>query len=407
VQFAAIVAVAGPAPADTLCNFPGHNSWNLDGRTPVESAAWFDHVAVINPRTSPPTVTNTTNQTIYSAVGNIIRVELFACNSLPGPSYTYAGTYRFRDEGPQPNWSTRDDVGFDKSNVNTPVLVGRYFQQVGSSSRYEITPLLYNNETQVAQGPSLTVRSVVGVVASGGDVRGPRTTAECGNLAPGQYSVKIAEDGDTDDGVWDNLKGGPIGNLTFVPLRHRIMVKLVHPENKDPIRFQVGDPVTIEGAVPNAYNGDWKVTEVKDALNFTTTGPDRLNLELGSAGTANRYYQSGDALPRGIGLAGYVEICVGTPGTYYATSKLESTVATPPMKTVRWESESHIPGTLPANTVVRVKFYQTMPCVETGDLKMWPRIVMNPGNFPDSNIVAEGTAFTFHVVDNLNAQCRV
>jgi hypothetical protein len=393
-----------PAAAATACNFPGHSSWTLGNGTPVESAAWLSDLEVIDIHTDPPTITPAT-EPITTAAGNIVRADLFVCNSVPGDASGYVGIFQFRDDGPQPDWNSRDKVGFDASSVNTPVRVGRFFQQVGLGSQYRIKPLFEHFETTEATGPVLNVYDNEGSIGAG-DVRGPANGGTCGTLAPGQLQAQIAEDGSAAQGVWDNLKGGTIKTLTFDASKHRIKVHLQNPPNKTPLAFRVGDPVTIEDASPAAYNGTWKVKKVRDELTFTTTGPTVSSLDSGGGGTALRYYGSRATVPTGTQLAGWVEICAGTAGAYLATVKFEPVVGTGIVKTVRWASETNLPAPLVANTIGRTKWYQTMPCGETGDLAMWPRVVATIGALPDDGVLAEGPAFIFHVADTTSDPTR-
>ncbi|HJP66784.1 MAG TPA: hypothetical protein VKA30_10835 [Actinomycetota bacterium] len=393
------VAFQSTSQALTLCNFPGHAAWSLEDGTPIQTAVWFDEVEIIDVHSNPPTITPATGSVIATAAGNIIRTELYACSSVIQSADSMSGIYRFRDRAyTQPNWNARDKVAFDAQHLNIGVSVGVYFQQVGVNSNYLITPILAHYDSTKSVGPSIAVTDTPGTVPAA-DIRGPANGGSCGTLAPGKYEAQIAQDGNVDEGVWDNLKGGGIKNLTYMAATHRIRVELMQPKQKQTASFKVGDPVKISGAGQAAYNGDWRVTDVQDPLHFTTTGPNVLLLDRSHGGTAIRYYSSGDAIPRGTQLSGYVEICVGTPGLYYATEKFEPTPSVPAMKTVRWESESKVPGPLAANTIFQERWYQTMPCDETGDLKMWPRVVMTPGLGPDQNVLAEGPAFVFHITD--------
>ncbi len=406
-QSALVLAMPEQAPADTLCSYPGHTSWTLNG-SQVQSAIWLANVTVIDTQSSPPTQTLiyptlSTAGAISTASGNVIRAQMYGCNSIVGPSGSYAGIYQFRGLGSQPNWNSHDKVGFDSNHLNKPVLVGQYFQQIGLNADYTITPILQHYEVPEAQGPALTVTSTAGDIATA-DTRGP-ANGTCGHLSPGQYAAQISDGSNLDHGVWDNLKGGIITGLNFDTLRNHINVTIQAPTARKPIKMNVGDPVTVQGATPSAYNGVWSVTDVTDPLHFTTTGPTGLRLNDGHGGTALRYYSSGEKMPMGISLAGWVSVCAGSPGVYFGTEKLEPPATNPPMLTVRWESESRIPGTMPQNTWVSVKWYQTMPCKEAGELYMYPRLVATPGPFPDSNILVEGPPFEFNVVTGLASRC--
>lgn len=400
-QFALIPASSSPAPAATLCDFPGHNAWTREDGTPIQSATWFEEVAIIDVHRNPPTVTVVAEDldapmSVRTATGNIIRAEGYVCSSFPGSSSSHAFSYRFRDTGPQPNWDSRDKVEFTAENINEAVEVGTYWQQVGPDAGYEITPQFFYEEQVRATGPTLKVASTAGTIPQA-DVRG-RPGGQCGSLRPGEYSAQIATGGDVDRGVWDNDKRSIIRVLSYNTVRNRIHIELMTGRST-PSKFWVGDPVTIEGANPEAYNGTWRVQEVGRSKWIETAGPDRLSLDKGYGGTVTRYYRSGEDLSQGMNLAGYVEICVGTSGIYYATEKLEPTPKNPPMKTVRWQSESLVPGILQPNYPTRMRWYQKMPCKEKGDLKMWPRVVQTPGMLPDENVLAEGPPFVFHVVD--------
>jgi hypothetical protein len=396
-----ISGLATQAGADILCDFPGHSEWTQGDGTPVQSAAWLEDVVVIDTHTDPPTEMPVSETSFTTSAGNIVRAELYVCNSVTGSSDNYAAVYQFRPDPTQPNWNSRDKVGFNSTHVNVPVEIGTYFQQIGVASQNKITPLLEHFEATIATGPALNVTASDGVVPSA-DGRGPPNGGACGSLQPGQYQAQIAQWGKPGRGVWDNLKGGAIDSLSNSKPNQTITVTLQSSVNKTRIPFEVGDPVTIEGASPAKYNGTWQVTAVTDESHFVTTGPN-TRLRAGSGGKASRYYASGDDVPMGILLAGYAEICAGTKGVYFATEKLEPG---PSMTTVRWESESRIPGGVGANRYARAKWYQTMPCVETGDLKMWPRVVQTPGALPDDNLLAEGPAFVFHVVDTPEVPSR-
>jgi len=400
----------GAAIAGTLhpCDqFSGFHPWFDSSNNVHYSAIWFQSVDLINVQTS--TVTNLyaplmTDSGTSTAAGNILRFDMFACNDSAGQVDNYAGVFRFRDAGPQPSWNSRDKIDFTTTNADTAVEVGRYFQQVGESASYTITPILNHTEDDVVTGPALTVTGT-GTLIGVQDRRGPPNAGGCGSLGSGQYEAQIAQNGNVNHGVWDNLKGGVIKALKFVAATHHIKVTLTMPNNQTTIPMQKKDPVAIENANPPGYDGNWVVTAVKDALHFTTTGPNVLTLPAGSTGTATRYYKSGDALPGGIELAGYVEVCAGTGGPWYGTEKLEP--ITQGIRTVRWESQSHVPDSLVApNQPADVKWYQTMPCSEPSspggfDLGMWPRFVAMHGATPDDNILAEGDSFVFHVDSTL------
>jgi hypothetical protein len=402
-QLALIPVFSASATAVTLCNFPGHDTWTREDGTAIQSATWFEEVQVIDVHTSPPTITTVAEDldaplTIRTATGNIIRAEGYVCNSWPGSASGYAFSYRFRDAGPQPNWDSRDKVEFTEQNINQAVEVGHYWQQVGPDAGYEITPLFFYQEGIKATGPTLKVTATTGTIPQT-DKRGPPNGGQCGSLGPGKYSAQIAQDGNVERGVWDNDKRSLIERLSYNSLRNRIHIDLVTGRST-PSKFKVGDRVTIEDAQPESYNGTWRIQEIGKSKWIETSGPDRLSMDRGGGGTVTRYYSSGEELSQGMSLAGYVEICVGTTGVYYATEKLEPTPKNPPMKTVRWQSESLVPGILAANTRTKMRWYQKMPCKEKGDLRMWPRVVQTPGVTPDQNVLAEGAPFVFHVALN-------
>ncbi len=410
---ASMLGIMRPASAAVLpCSqFPGFSTWTQNG-SPRSSAAWLDNVQVWDVHGPTPlrkkrVGTVSANKTITGSPGDILRAELFVCNSVSGATENYAGVFQFRDTGQQPNWNSRDKVPFDAGSTNTNVKVGRFFQQIplaplGTTKQFTVTPILNHSEDTVAQGPMLNVNySSVGTIPSN-DARGPNNGGTCGSLAPNTYQAQIAGGGNPAHGVWDNLKGGINSSLKVTSPDH-ITVSLANPNNHTPLAFDVGDPVTIEGASPPDYDGGWTVTSAPDALDYVATRPNVGSLPDGGGGTSTRYYGSGEPMPRGISLAGLVEVCSGSAGAYFATEKLEPSVSG--MRTVRWESESKVPGGLTANVAVDVKWYQTMPCAESGDLNMWPRLVQTLGDVPDQNILAEGLAFAFHVVDTVPTRC--
>ncbi|HJP64964.1 MAG TPA: hypothetical protein VKA30_01515 [Actinomycetota bacterium] len=399
------VASNSPASAAAPCHFPGYSTW-VNRAAPVHSAVWLEDVYEVNTHVTPPRQrllfeTLRSNATITSRAGNVIRADLYACNSEEGDRSSYSAVFMFRDTGDQPQWNSQDAVGFSASTtprtVGTAVEIGRFFQQVGytpGDNEYTITPVLNHHEDEVAIGPALRVRYTSGRDPVT-DVRGPANDGDCRSLKRGEVQAQIAQGGNTKRGVYETFKHSRIQSLSYEPSTASITVHLDPADHSPSHPFAVGEPATIEHATPPGYNGRWRVGHVVDPNTYILAGPVHQNLPPGGGGLMTRYFQSGAEIPQGTKLAGWTEVCVGTAGEYFAAAKLEPT---PGMRTLRWESESKIQGGVPANTRIRVKWYQTMPCNETGFLRMVPRILRRPGDFPDQRILAQGAPFLFHVV---------
>ncbi len=396
-----------PAQAAGCSSFPGGTA---------TSAAWLANVYQIDPTQTPVTVTYefgkvfpTSNNTLTEPAGNIIRADLYVCNSTIGGASNYAGVFNFKDTGTQPNWNSHDKVGFTSAQIGKATFVGRFFQQVGftvgTDQHYTLSPILKKSDTDIADGPVLTVKyNYRAFSTSDGPVPGNGSCQTSG----ANYEAHIAQNGDETRGVWDDLKGGTISSLTW--LGGVTTVKLTMPAHKTPIAVEVNDPITIENAEVTGYDGTFFVGSVSSVSSFTLNGPAQdPGGPATTGGTATRYYKSNDPtdpMPTGIVLAGLTEICAGQDGDYFAGQKLEPSAG---LNTVRWEGESHVYGGMKAGVPVDVKWYQTMPCNEavgsSFTIKMAPRMLVSVGSLPDDSIKAEGTPFVFTVDGALATRC--
>ncbi len=391
------IMTGGPARADTC---PGY--------TPsVHYEAWLHDVEKIDNNGSATSIIGgdvSTAQSFSLTPGYIIRADLYVCwdgtDVDENPVNTFGVIFNFHDTADpkgtpraQPDWNSHDQA---ELTANVRTLVGRFFQVMPpepSGKHLELLPKIKANDADGGNaGPLLSVTN---------DNNNPIGTYSGSSASDATCisSPLLIKDAIIDD-VEDNQIHKNVDTLHYNSSSHKIVVTL--PTDSRLRQPLVGEPITIEGADPSSFDGTWSVSDVTSATSYKlSTGGISPTPSDSSDGTVMRFYTSGDFIPEGTILTGYVEICAPDSGTntYIGSAKF---VPSTPADMVAWDNEG-IAVSLAQYGTATYTWYQTLPCEApslTGKhLDIVPRLLTSSGygTNPESNNRAQGPAFTVNL----------